>query len=129
MTVVYHNREEIQAGVAWAVLSLTGGGRAGLSWLALLPSASPNHLHLPFQIAAVLVLQLRLAIKLQAEVFHEKCHGIMNDPKQPKQDTSSTRGLLLLVGVTGKLIKWLSAVIPFTCCDSIRSHLHRQVSW
>lgn len=45
----------------------------------------------------MLVLHLRLAIKLQAEVFHEKCHGIMNDPKQPKQDISSTRGLLLLV--------------------------------
>lgn len=144
MTVIYHSREEIQTGVAWAVLSLTGGGGAGLGWAgsgpaittwvgscppALLPSAPPNHLHLPFQIAAVLVLHLRLAIKLQAEVFRETCHGIMNDPKQSKQDISSTRALLLLVGASGKLFKALSAVIPCTCCDSRRSHLHRQESW
>lgn len=32
MTVIYHNKEEIQTGVAWAVLSLTGVGGAGLSW-------------------------------------------------------------------------------------------------
>lgn len=69
---------------------------------ALLPSALPNHLHIPFQMAAVLVLQLRLAIKLQAEVFHEKCCGIMNDPKQSKQNICSTRVLLLLVSASGK---------------------------
>lgn len=77
----------------------------GSSPPALLPSASPNHLHLPFQMAAVLVLQLRLAIKLQSEVFSEKCHGIMNDTKQSKQDICGTRRLLLLVGASGKLFK------------------------
>lgn len=29
----------------------------------------------------------------------------MNDPKQGKQDVSSTRGLLLLVGASGGLFK------------------------
>lgn len=29
MTVIYHNREEIQTGVSWAVLSLTGREELG----------------------------------------------------------------------------------------------------